>query len=114
VEPSFIAEVIDEMVRVPDASAIGAMRALSDHLGRRVGGSTGSNFLALAWKASAMIRAGERGSIVSLICDSGERYSGTLYEQAWLDAQEIDCAPAEALVAGFLRTGQLDCELDVA
>ena len=42
VEPSFMPGVIDRMIAVEDADSIGAMRALSDRLGRRVGGSTGT------------------------------------------------------------------------
>ena len=38
VEPSFVPGVIDRMIAVEDAASIGAMRALSDRLGRRVGG----------------------------------------------------------------------------
>ena len=47
VEPSFIPGVIDRMIAVEDADSIGAMRALSDRLGRRVGGSTGTNLCRL-------------------------------------------------------------------
>jgi len=114
VEPSFIPEIIDEMVRVPDNSAIGAMHALSRHLGRRVGGSTGCNFFALCWKAAQMIRDSERGSLVSLICDSGERYSQTYYADQWLDACGIDCRAAEEQVETFLQRGAFDGELEVA
>ncbi len=112
VEPSFIPEVIDEMVRVPDDAAIGAMRTLSAHLGRRVGGSTGSNFFALCWKAADMIRRGETGSLVTLICDPGERYSCTYYSQAWLDGCGIDCREAAQQVETFLKTGAMGRELD--
>ena len=45
VEPSFLPEVIDCMIKIPDAASIAAMRVLSDRLFRRVGGSTGTNFL---------------------------------------------------------------------
>ncbi|SEP94893.1 cysteine synthase A [Faunimonas pinastri] len=114
VEPSFVAEVIDEMVRVPDCNAIGAMRALSCHLGRRVGGSTGTNFFALCWKAASMIRANEMGSLVSLICDAGERYSCSYYAEDWLATQGIDCSETERLIEDFLATGRLDCDLEVA
>ena len=114
VEPSFIAEVIDEMVRIPDDASIGAMRALSANLGRKVGGSTGSNFFALCWKAAAMIRGRETGSLVSLICDSGERYSRTYYSEEWLQSCSLDSAPSERLVEQFLHSGRLDVDLDVA
>jgi cysteine synthase A len=36
-----------------------------------------------------MAAAGQAGSIVSILCDSGERYAGTYYDDAWLDANGI-------------------------
>jgi hypothetical protein len=61
--------VIDRMIAVTDAESIGAMRALSAWIGRRVGGSTGTNLWACARIAEEMKRAGQQGSIVTLICD---------------------------------------------
>ncbi|MEJ8630420.1 pyridoxal-phosphate dependent enzyme [Sphingomonas sp. I4] len=61
VEPSFIPSVIDRMIAVEDAASIGAMRALSTRLGRRVGGSTGTNLIACAQLIEEMAAAGERG-----------------------------------------------------
>lgn len=46
VEPSFNPAVIDRMVRVPDAASFAALRYLERHLGRRCGGSTGTNLIA--------------------------------------------------------------------
>ena len=60
VEPSFVPEVIDRMMRVPDEVSLAAMRVLSRRLGRRVGGSTGTNFFALCVLASRM-KAGRQG-----------------------------------------------------
>ena len=74
------------------------VEASSDRLFRRVGGSTGTNFFALCWVAANMIEAGEEGSLVSLICDSGERYSATYYNDAWLDSNDI-----KLNAAGFPR-----------
>jgi cysteine synthase A len=74
VEPSFIRDVVDRMFEVADLDSIAAMRVLSGLLNRRVGPSTGTNFVAVLKLRQEMIAAGEDGSIVSLICDSGERY----------------------------------------
>jgi cysteine synthase A len=71
VEPSFIPKVIDHMMRVPDEAALAAMRVLSRRLGRRVGGSTGTNFFGLCTLASRMKAEGAKGALVTLICDSG-------------------------------------------
>ena len=107
IEPSFIGGVIDDMVRVPDAASIATMRWLSARMGRRVGASTGTN----VWAALGVVRdlaaAGERGSVVSLLCDSGERYLSTYYDDAWVAAQGLDLAPYAAALADYDRTGTL-------
>ena len=84
VEPSFMPDIIDRMIAVPDSDSIGAMRALSTALGRRVGGSTGTNLIACAALIEEMAARGEEGSIVTLLCDDGERYACTYYDDDWL------------------------------
>ena len=91
---------------VEDVASIGAARALSRHLGRRVGGSTGTNLVAVARLADQMARAGDKGSIVSILCDSGERYGSTYYNGDWLAAQGLDTAEEETRIAEFLATGR--------
>jgi cysteine synthase A len=39
-----------------------------------------------------MQRAGTAGSIVTLLCDGGERYAQTCYDDEWLAANGIDVA----------------------
>ncbi len=106
VEPSFVPNVIDRMMRVPDQSSLAAMRVLSRLLGRKVGGSTGTNFFALCLMASRMRADGIKGSLVSLICDSGERYGHTYYNDDWLTAQGFDLGPTEQLLRDFLESGR--------
>ncbi|GLR97728.1 hypothetical protein ACVIU7_002182 [Bradyrhizobium liaoningense] len=64
------------------------------------------NFLALCRLASEMRQANATGSLVTLICDSGERYRQTCYEPAWLKASGLDPAPYEAALSSFLATGK--------
>ena len=91
--------VIDRMEAVSDSDSIGAMRALADRLGRRVGGSTGTNLWACATLAGEMAAAGETGSVVTLLCDGGERYAATYYDDAWLDAKGLEWkGPAERVI----------------
>jgi cysteine synthase A len=103
VEPSFMPKVIDHMMRVPDEVSLAAMRVLSRRLGRRVGGSTGTNFYALCVMASRMKAKGTKGSLVTLICDSGERYGHTYYSDEWIAAQGLDLAPHERALDAFLE-----------
>jgi cysteine synthase A len=109
VEPSFVAGVVDRMVKLPDAASLAAMKVLSRRLGRRVGGSTGTNFFGLCWLADEMRRCGEVGSLVTLICDSGERYTKTYYCDEWLRGVGLDTAPYEAKLEAFLAGGALAC-----
>jgi cysteine synthase A len=104
-EPSFVPSVVDRMMKIPDAATIAAMNVLSRRLRRPVGGSTGTNFLVLCRLASEMLQAGEAGSLVTLICDSGERYRQTYYEPQWLAAQGLEPAPYEAELSSFLEVG---------
>lgn len=105
VEPSFIPGVIDHMIKIPDAASIAAMHVLSERLFRRVGGSTGTNFYGLCWIAASMIAEGREGSLVSLICDSGDRYAATYYDADWLARAGIDITPHRARLEAFLDTG---------
>ena len=104
-EPSFVPDVVDRMMHVPDAASIAAARFASAALGRRVGGSTGTNF----WGACALIAemraAGRSGSVVTLLCDGGERYAGTYYSDEWVAAQGWDLAEPTEVLAEFLETG---------
>ncbi|MDO8903007.1 PLP-dependent cysteine synthase family protein [Hydrogenophaga sp.] len=103
VEPSFIPSLIDRMVEVPNADSLAAMNALSALLGRRVGPSTGTNLVAMLTLAQEMKDQGETGAILSLLCDSGERYRPTYFDNDWVAAQFGDCSAAQARIASQLQ-----------
>jgi cysteine synthase A len=86
VEPSFQPGVIDRMIEVADADSFASALWLSERLGRAVGPSTGTNMIGVFALAREMRARGEAGSIVTLICDNGERYRDTLFNPAWLAA----------------------------
>ena len=94
VEPSFIPTLIDRMVEVADADSIAAMHSLCCLLGRRVGPSTGTNLVAMLALAAEMQGRGEAGAIVSLLCDSGERYLKTYFDADWSLARFGDTSAA--------------------
>ncbi len=93
VEPSFIPEVVDRMVRVPDASSIAAVRFLGQVLGHKYGPSTGTNLHGVVELAVEMAAAGQDGAIATLICDAGNRYLDSCYDDDWIAAQGFDLAP---------------------
>lgn len=83
-EPSFIPEAIDSMMRVPDAASIATIHWLQKVLGRKVGASTGTNMWGALTLARQIRDRGEQGAIVTLLCDSGERYLDTYYDADWV------------------------------
>jgi cysteine synthase A len=105
VEASFQPAVVDRMVQVPDAASLAAMRAGSAVLGRRVGGSTGTNLCGAFGLIAEMRAAGHKGSVVTLICDGGERYVDTYYSDAWVAAQGLALEPHLAAIDTFLAAG---------
>ncbi|KKI49136.1 cysteine synthase [Obesumbacterium proteus] len=84
-EPSFIPEAIDSMMRVPDAASIATIHWLQKVLGRKVGASTGTNMWGALTLARQMRERGDQGAIVTLLCDSGERYLDTYYDADWVN-----------------------------
>jgi cysteine synthase A len=99
VEPSFLPDVVDRMVSVPDAASIAAARHVSAVLGRRVGPSTGTNLWGAFGLLAEMVADGRSGSVVALLADSGNRYTDTYFSDDWVSAQGLDpTGPARALV----------------
>ncbi|HVS76118.1 MAG TPA: PLP-dependent cysteine synthase family protein [Steroidobacteraceae bacterium] len=101
VEPSFIPEVVDRMIAVSDAQSIAAMREISERLGRRCGGSTGTNVWACARLIGEMAARGESGSVVSILCDPGERYASTYFNDDWLAQRKLDLEQGIAALRAF-------------
>ena len=107
-EPSFVPGVIDLMLPVPDAASIAAVRHLHERTGRFAGGSTGTNLWGVYTLVARMLAEGGRGSVVTLICDGGERYRHSYYDDAWLERQGMDLAPYIATLEHFFATGEWD------
>ena len=105
VEPSFQPGVVDRMISVPDAASVATARELEEVLGRRVGPSTGTNVWGALKIACDMRARGERGSIVTLLCDGGERYGSTYYDDEWVRAQGWELEPHRQAVRAAIETG---------
>ncbi|MGU3413204.1 PLP-dependent cysteine synthase family protein [Enterobacteriaceae bacterium C34A] len=102
VEPSFIPDVVDNMLRVPDAASVATAHWLETQLGSKVGASTGTNMWGALNIAAQMRSEGQAGSIVTLLCDSGERYLETYYNPQWVEASIGSLATAKAKLAELL------------
>ncbi|WP_307811321.1 PLP-dependent cysteine synthase family protein [Streptomyces fildesensis] len=104
-EPSFVPGAIDRMMKVPDAASVAAVRALDAAIGRKAGGSTGTGLWSAFKIIAEMVAAGETGSVVTLICDPGDRYLDKYYSDDWVAEQHLDIAPYTSAIEHFLATG---------
>jgi cysteine synthase len=106
VEPSFLPTIVDRMICVPDTASLAAMRHLERVTGRRAGGSTGTNLWGAFGLIAEMLAAGRTGSVVTLLCDGGERYAHTYYSDEWLADRGLDLAPHAETLRRFTETGE--------
>ena len=105
-EPSFNPRVVDHMLQVPDGASVAAMRDARGRFGLDAGPSTGTNLWGVWQLVAEMAAAGERGSIVTLMCDAGSRYTDSYGDDAWLAGRGLDPAPFARTLEGFFATGR--------
>jgi cysteine synthase A len=105
VEPSFLSSVVDRMIKVPDAASFATIRFLEKILNRRCGGSTGTNLYAAFQLISELNSRSREASVVSMICDAGERYLDTYYCDRWLEDNGFNIAPYCKQLEAFYEKG---------
>ena len=106
VEPSFLPSVVDRMIRIPDAASIATIWWLESILGRKCGGSTGTNVYG---SLKLMAQSDDKSApmtIVSILCDPGDRYLDTYFNRDWLSNEQIDIDPYLNQLTRFQETGQ--------
>lgn len=106
VEPSFVPDVVDQMMRVPNAASYAASHFLEQVTGRRYGGSTGTNLYGVMQIAAEMKAKGETGSIVTLACDCGRRYNDSVFNAEWLEANNVNVSPFLKQLNHIYETGE--------
>jgi cysteine synthase A len=109
VEPSFLPDVIDRMMVVPDQASVAAAHHVSTVLGRKVGPSTGTNVWGAFVLLAEMISNGRSGSVVTLLADSGERYNDTYFDAGWLTSHGLDPSESASVLHEFERSGRWVC-----
>jgi cysteine synthase A len=102
VEASFMPDVIDDMIQVPDLASIAAMLWLEQQTGRKAGPSTGTNLWGAMSVVQQMQAQGIHGSIVTLLCDGGDRYLETYHRPEWVSEHLGDPAPYQQEIATML------------
>lgn len=103
VEPAFQPDMIDHMVIITNDQSIAGMHLLTEVMGIEAGPSTGTNLFGALQIARQMYDRQEQGSIVTLICDSADRYQDTYYDPSWLAREGINPDNASAELHALLK-----------
>jgi cystathionine beta-synthase len=90
--------VVDEWLTVSDADAFRTARRLTREEGIFVGGSAGLNVCSALDVARRLDDPG--ACVVTILCDTGERYLSKLYDDTWM--RENQLLEAERVTAGQL------------
>lgn len=109
VEASFLPQLIDKVIPVPDAWSVAAMRVLR----RRsipAGASTGTNLMGALILAEQLGNHGGNALVASVVCDSADRYSETYARDEWLVDQGILLGDAESELERYLDGGPFPAE----
>lgn len=107
-------EVVDRLLKVPDALTMAAMHLLNDLVGFRVGPSSGLNLVGALRLACEQHQAGRASTIATVICDHGDRYADTYYNPAWVDAKGLHWQALAQPLAAAWRSGTWPDSLAVA
>jgi cystathionine beta-synthase len=91
-------DVIDEWITVSDADAFNAARRCTREEGVFVGGSTGVNIVAALEVARRL--DDPAAMIVTILCDTGERYLSKMYDDEWM--RENQLLPTDKVTAATL------------
>lgn len=81
---------IDDAVRIDDPAALGIIYRLLKEDGLYLGGSTGINVAAAVAVARGL---GPGHTVVTVLCDGGERYRSRLFNPAWLRQKNLPVPP---------------------
>ncbi len=91
-------DVIDEWITVSDVEAFGTARRLTREEGIFLGGSGGLNVFTALEVARRL--DDPEAMVVTILCDTGERYLSKLYDDNWM--RENQMLEAERVTAGVL------------
>lgn len=87
--------LIDEGVQAGDVEAFATARAVARRTGLMIGGTAGGA-VSVALQRLATLRPGS--TVVTLVCDAGEKYLDTIYNDEWMRERDLLDPAAEQRV----------------
>ncbi|GAB2689962.1 PLP-dependent cysteine synthase family protein [Nocardia thraciensis] len=91
--------LLDEGVKVSDVEAFAATRAVAKKVGLLIGGSAGGSVHA----ALTRLEEFPAGStVVTIVCDGGEKYLDTVFDDDWMNDRDLLDESAETTVLDLL------------
>ncbi|MBF6171233.1 PLP-dependent cysteine synthase family protein [Nocardia blacklockiae] len=91
--------LLDEGVKVSDVDAFATARAVAAKSGLLIGGSAGGSVHAALTRMEEF-PAGS--TVVTIVCDGGEKYLDTVFDDDWMSARELLDPQAENAVLALL------------
>ncbi|GGK48784.1 PLP-dependent cysteine synthase family protein [Nocardia camponoti] len=92
--------LLDEGVKVSDVDAFATARAIARTHGLLLGGSAGGS-VHVALERLAEFPPGS--TVVTIVCDGGEKYLDTVFDDEWMGAHDLLDPGMEAEVSALLR-----------
>ncbi|MCG7268190.1 PLP-dependent cysteine synthase family protein [Corynebacterium sp. ACRQJ] len=92
--------LIDQQIKVGDVKAFATSRVLARRHGLMVGGTAGA---AVHEGLQTLQTCAANSTVVVLVCDAGEKYLDTVFNDAWLDSHGLRSEIAERHVENMLR-----------
>lgn len=91
--------LLDEGVKVTDVAAFATARAVAAKLGLLIGGSAGGSVHAALTRLE-QFPAGS--TVVTIVCDGGEKYLDTVFDDDWMNERDLLDESAESAVLELL------------
>ena len=91
--------LLDGGVKVSDAHAFAATRAVAKQSGLLIGGSAGGSVYAAL---SRLEQFPPGATVVTIVCDGGEKYLDTVFDDAWMTERDLLDEPTENAVRELL------------
>ncbi|ADG97256.1 Pyridoxal-5'-phosphate-dependent protein beta subunit [Segniliparus rotundus DSM 44985] len=92
-------ELLDEGVKVSDVDAFATARVIARRTGLLIGGSSGGCVHAALQKLPDLP---DGSTVVSIVCDGGEKYLDTVFDEQWMAVRGLLDPDAEEAVGAML------------